>query len=150
MTGLGAQGVLTAVVSAAQTLGVFSEVRDYEPRQAMPKDGVSLALWLGPVDPIKGGLSSTSARVVIEGRLYRSVLEKPYSDVTILNALDTFIGTLSADFTLGGRLRGIDLLGMYGTTLSGIAGYIEQDSKVYRIIDIQVPLMINDVWTQAP
>jgi hypothetical protein len=43
----------------------------------------------------------------------------------------------------------VDLLGAHGIPLSARAGYDEQDSKMFRVMDINLPLVINDVWQQT-
>jgi carbon-monoxide dehydrogenase large subunit len=34
--------------------------------------------------------------------------------------------------------------------LSAVAGYINQDGKVLRVMTLTLPLVVNDVWSQAP
>ena len=60
------------------------------------------------------------------------------------------IGAYSGDFDFGGEagVRAVDLLGMTGTPLAAIAGYIEMDRKMMRVITITLPVVINDLWTQ--
>jgi hypothetical protein len=44
----------------------------------------------------------------------------------------------------------VDLLGQFGTPLSAQAGYVNQDGRLFRIMTITLPLVVNDVWGQAP
>ena len=143
-------GVLAALVSHAKATGQFIDVRDYEPKSAPSAQGVTLAIWAGPMSPVLGGLAATSARMEFTARLYRSMLAEPQSDRVILDALSTYVGRLTSDFTLGDSLRMVDLLGAYGDPLAYDMGYVEMDHKIFRLADIRVPLIINDVWTQAP
>jgi hypothetical protein len=71
-------------------------------------------------------------------------------DPAMLDAVDLLCGAYSAGFTLGGALRSIDLLGTYGAPLSAKAGYLTQDSKLYRVMTITLPCIVNDLWTQTP
>lgn len=142
-------GILTGLCDHARTLGQFAQVLDYEPKSAVDAHRVTLAVWGGPVDPVASGLAATSVRAEFTARLYRSMLAKPYSDTVLLGAVDAFIAGLSGDFDLGGRLRCVDLLGAYGAPLAYQTGYVDLDSKLYRIADVTVPLIVNDLWTQT-
>jgi hypothetical protein len=48
-------------------------------------------------------------------------------------------------------VRNVDIFGegAHGE-LSAQSGYINQDGRLLRIIDITLPLVINDVWPQTP
>ena len=67
----------------------------------------------------------------------------------LIAATDLLINTFSGDFTLGGTIMGVDLLGMSGPPLEANPGYINQDSVLYRVSDIRLPLLVADAWTQA-
>jgi hypothetical protein len=41
-------------------------------------------------------------------------------------------------------------LGAYSSGLSAAAGYLNQDDDTFRVMTIQLPLVVNDVWTQTP
>lgn len=144
---LGVTGLLATLVSHAKTLGRFAAVLDYEPKAAPDPHGVTLALWADPIEavPEDSGLNSVTARVTFAGRLYRSMLKEPQSDAEILGALDAYMVALSGDFTLGGTVRNIELLAMAATP-----GYIVQDSKLFRTVDLRIPLIVNDLWGMAP
>lgn len=140
---------LIALVTHAKKLGVFTGVLDREPGSSPAKSGVTLALWAGPVTPVTGGLNATSARMEFTARCYRSMLAEPQGDGAILAAASAFVGSLTADFDLGLSLRMVDLLGAYGEPLGYDPGYVILDDRLFRIVDIRVPLIVNDVWTQA-
>jgi len=59
-------------------------------------------------------------------------------------------GAYCGDFTLGGLVRQVDIRGAHGAGLSARAGYLEQDSAVFRVFTISVPLIVNDLWKEAP
>jgi len=56
----------------------------------------------------------------------------------------------AADFELGGNARNIDLLGQTGVQLSAQAGYVEIDNRLFRVMDITIPVIVNDAWAQTP
>lgn len=138
------------VQSHAMALGVFDAVNTYEPKSAPPV--LACAIWVDRIEPVTGsGLSSTSGKVILNVRLYGSMLQRPYGqiDPNALKATTTLITAYSGDFDFGQTVRGVDLLGMYGDRLMARAGYIPIDSKLYRVMTITLPVIINDMWPQA-
>lgn len=144
-------GVVDAVVSHAASLGIFETVNLHEPVNA-PGNGLTCAVWadrIGPV-PQASGLNITTAYVVMNIRIYTSAMQQPYDgiDPLVMEAVDSLITAYSGDFDLGGKVRNVDLLGMYGAELSAQAGYIKQDTNLYRVMTITLPMVINDSWSQ--
>lgn len=140
--------VYAALLSHGRSLGRYAAVLDYEPKSRPAARGDTLALWAGPVEPVTSGLSATSARLEFTARLYR-LMKDGVSDQGLLESVSDFVLSLSQDFDLGGQLRCIDLLGAYGAPLAYDTGYVVLDSTLFRIADIRVPLIANDVWMQA-
>jgi hypothetical protein len=102
------------------------------------------------MDPIAAsGLASTSVRVELTARGYRNMLIEPQDDTVLLGAMDALVAGLSGDFDLGGQLRNVDLLGAHGAPLAWTMGYVQQDNKLYRIADLTIPLIVNDLWGQV-
>jgi len=33
--------------------------------------------------------------------------------------------------------------------LSALAGYLNQDGKLYRVMTVTLPIIINDIWAQV-
>lgn len=142
-----------AAQSAAQKLGVFETVVLHEPKAA-PQSLPALALWLGPVTPLgaASGLSATAVRVSLRGRIYVSDLQKPEDkiDGKLLGLTSALLGAFSGGFTLGGQVMEIDLLGMYGESMSGTPGYLNHDDKFFRVQELTLPLIIDNLWEQSP
>jgi hypothetical protein len=151
--GAAVQAVFAAIQSAAQGLGVFERVYTHEPKSA-PGAGLSFACWWDSLDPYPAGsgLSAVSGRVQFSARLYRAYMAKPEDliDPVLLSAVCSFLAALSGAFSLGGTVRNADLLGESGSALSAQAAYLEMDGKPYRVADITIPVIINDLWTEAP
>jgi hypothetical protein len=78
------------------------------------------------------------------------MLAEPQDDIDLNLALATHavMSAITGDFTLGGLVRTVDLLGMTSEQLGGEAGYLNQDQKLYRVMVITVPCLVNDLWTQ--
>lgn len=146
-------GIVAEIESLARGLGVFEDVITVEPKSA-PGDGVYCAIWVDAITPIPGdsGLQSVSVNLIFQARVMKRMLSLPYGsiDPDMLTAASSLMNAYSGAFTLGGEVQSIDLLGRYGTKLAGKAGYITLDKAMFRVIDISLPLVINDVWTQVP
>jgi hypothetical protein len=141
----------SAVESHLMTLGQFDHVAFHEPKNA-PGNNLTAAVFLGPGGPAVGsGLAATDARVSFTIRIYNNMLQEPQDgiDRNILKALDAVINAYQGDFQLGANVKAVDLLGMAGDPLSWQPGYITQDSTLYRVVDITLPLLIANAWTQA-
>lgn len=150
---LGTSAILAAVISHAKATGKAERVLTHEPKSA-PGNGITVAVWVQSLRPVAGasGLASTTARLELSVRVYTNFIAKPEDaiDTRLLDAVDQLMAAYSGDFELGGLIRNVDLLGEHGDPLSADAGYLEQDSKLYRVMVITLPLIVNDLWSQAP
>ena len=144
--------LMSAVESIAMQTGQFRSVNLHEPK-AQPGSGLRCAIWAQDIEPIAeaSGLASTTGYVTLNARVYGNMLAQPEDDVDprLMTAGTVLIGAYSADFTLGGTVRNIDLTGMYGQKLGGSAGYLTIANTMYRIFTITVPCVVNDMWTQT-
>ncbi len=142
--------IMDSMVSHALSLGVFERVNQHEPKSA---PGMSCAIWCNGLGPAPGqsGLAATTGLLTFMVRIYMSALQQPYDmiDPDMLATTSKLIGAYTGDFTFSGRVRDIDLHGMTGQPMSGVAGYLSQDNKLYRVMTITVPLIVNDVWEQV-
>lgn len=145
--------ILNALLSHAKSLGVFGTVTTHEPKNA-PTAKVGASIWLNSVGPYRGsGLDSTSARVEFSIRIYKNMLTEPQDDIDkdLLKALDALMTAYSGNFTLDvDKIRAVDLLGMAGEPMSARAGYMDIDGKKFRVLVLTLPLIVDDVWSQAP
>jgi hypothetical protein len=144
--------ILAAAQGHAQALGIFERVLLHEPDDA-PGNGVTCAFWAGPGSPIpeRSGLAKTSWRLELTGRLYLDALHEPRDDIEtlLLGVLDTLVADYSGAFTLGGLVEQVDLLGAYGDPLSFKPGWGMHNHKLYRLITITLPLIVDDLYTQG-
>lgn len=91
-------------------------------------------------------------RLEVMLRIYTSMLQEPVDaiDTRVLDACDVLLAALIGDFDLGVTgVRYIDVHGSDGEELRATLGYLNQDSKLYRVMDIFVPILINDVYTES-
>ena len=144
--------ILQAAESHAAASGYFERVNRHEPKNA-PGNGLTAAIWVQGIRPAAqaSGLAKTSAVLVVNVRLYTNMLADPQDliDPNLVAATDGLMNAYNGDFTLDGLVRNVDLLAQFGEGLSARAGYLEQDRKMFRVMTINLPLDINDVWTQS-
>lgn len=142
--------LMSRVTSHAQTLGVFRKVNGHEPKSA-PGNGVTAAVWVQGVDPIESsGLDSTSVRIGLMWRLYTPMIQEAPDaiDPSAVKALDRLCAAYTGAFTLGGMVRQVDVRGAYGEPMQARAGYLNQDGRMFRVMDVTLPLIVNDLWTE--
>jgi hypothetical protein len=146
-------GILAAIESHAGTTGRFETVLKHEPKSA-PGSGVSLAIWMQDIatDPRSSGLQTVSLRVEVNARVYMSMLLEPQDsiDPDVVGALAKFMSNLVGDYTLGGLCQSIDIFGRAGEKLRARAGYQSIDGKMYRVMTVTIPVIVDDVWEQVP
>jgi hypothetical protein len=144
--------VTNGLTSHAMASGWFDRVNGHEPKSP-PGYGLTAAFWnqnLGPVAEASG-LATTTGRLIYMARLYQNALSEPADaiDPNLIKAADVLFTAYSGDFELGGNVRNIDLLGQHGQALTGQAGYITVNQTMYRIYDITIPVIVNDLWSQS-
>jgi len=142
--------IFAAMQSHALASGYFERVNKHEPKNAPPA-GLSAAIWVDYLGPAESGLASTSTVVRFNVRIYQNMIAEPQDaiDPAMLTATAALMEDYSGDFTLGGNVRNVDLLGSTGSPLQARAGYINQDGQMMRTMTIEVPTVINDQWSQA-
>jgi hypothetical protein len=155
MASLNTSAIIDAVVSDALATGLFESVNAHEPKSA-PTAGLTASVWLQRIAPAVGdsGLGVTSGLLTLNLRIYTSMRSiGPEADDSIdpavADATDALMALFGGGFTLGGLIRDVDLLGEFGTPLSGEAGYITIGGAMYRCMTITIPCVVNDVWQQA-
>lgn len=147
-------GIFDAQQSYALATGLFERVNTHEPKNA-PGRGLTAALWVQRIGPVPegSGLSETTGIVTFTLRIYSDMLAEPQDaiDPNMLTAVDVLMTAYSGAFTLGGLIRNIDLLGAHSPGgLSAQAGYLNVSGKLNRVMDLTIPCVVNDLWSQAP
>lgn len=151
---IGILEIVDAVTSHASASGLFATVEGHEPKSAPPNGVLTFAVWAQSVRPaMSSGISKSSAVLTLNLRIYTSFIKvgDPDSiDPRLIDAVDIMMTAYASDFTLGDRVRCIDLRGIEGIPLSVEAGYLTQDGKMYRVMTITLPLIVNDAWNEVP
>jgi len=121
---------------------------------APPIAELSAAVWPDSVGIAETTLNSLveihtlTVRIMIDWLRYKDA-EREYK---IMDAQSRFLTDLVEDFQLGGNIRAIDFAGMYGASVSIDWGRIDigSPSKIYRVVDMRIPLIIDSTDTLAP
>lgn len=146
-------GLVAAIQSHADTTALFERVTVGEPKNA-PGNGLSVAVFFSDVHPLAAasGLASATVRVAFTVRVMKPMLSQPYGDIDpdILTATDGLMRAYVGAFTLDGEVRNIDVFGQHGTSLSASSGYVTIDKVMYRVVDITLPMIVNDLWNETP
>lgn len=144
--------IMSALVTIAKKSGLFANVNEFEPR-GQPANGLTLALISGPLTPASSsGLNGLSLRWQIDGQIYLPMHIEPPKDIDfkLMNAAGLYLEDLCGQFTLGGLVRCVDVLGSDGERLSATPGYIDHNDKLYRVAQLMIPLVLNQKWTLTP
>jgi hypothetical protein len=146
-------GILDAAVSHASASGHFDQVNGHEPVHPPASGGLTAGVWVDRAVPVRSsGLDSVTALVVLNVRLYTSAQQLPLDaiDPAMVAAVDALCTAYVGDFTLGGLVRQVDVFGTHGQPLDVRAGYLAQDGALQRVMTISLPVIVNDLWEEAP
>lgn len=154
---IGINALINAIVSHASESGHFATVQGHEPKSAPTTaagSDLTFAVFLSGLGPARSGsgLASTTARVELTGRIYLPFTSQPEDliDPRLAEACDDLFEALTGDLELGSNARNVDVLGGQGQGLSARAGYQTIDGATFRTVDIIIPIIVNDAWTQSP
>lgn len=142
----------SAAMSHAQALGMFEQVLGHEPVSA-PGSGLIYALWVSDLAPVpnRSGLNVVSVRLELTGRVFMPADSQPEDDVdtAVTGAVNGLLREYCGDFTLGGTVANVDLLGAHGPALRAKFGYARFDSTTYRVATLTLGLIINGTWNEV-
>jgi hypothetical protein len=145
--------LFNALTSLAASSGQFDVVTGHEPKGAPTLTGVSCAVWVSDLRTIQSsGLASVSMRIEFTMRVYTNMLQEPQDsiDPRILGATDAIFSALAGNFDIDvNGVRYIDVLGSDGEALRATAGFADQDGKKFRVMEIFVPVILNDVYAEV-
>ena len=146
------QALIDAVASDALVTGIFDTVNAHEPTSA-PGNGMTCSIWSSDIRSVpSSGLGAVSVLVELTARIQTPrIQEDPNTiDPLIMQAVGTLMAEFGGGFTLGGIVREIDLLGQHSSGLGAKPGYVTQNNVVYRVMDMTVPIIVNDLYAEVP
>jgi hypothetical protein len=113
----------------------------------------TVSIWLASLNPIAevSGLAATSLRLELSIRIYENFKSQPEDEIDkrLLDATSKLMEAYTGDFQLGGTVMDVDLLGAHGDPLGAEGGYLSQDSSLFRVVVMTLPIIISDVYTQT-
>jgi len=140
---------LTKVTSSLKALGLFTDVLTVEPKSPFGK-GYAAAVFFASAAPATevSSLTYASGLYVFTLRIYTDMLAEPAGqiDPKLIGVVDNVFDALLGDFDLGATVKNIDVFGQMGTPLRAEAGYVDVGGTMYRVVDITLPLVVNDTW----
>lgn len=153
--------VISAVVSHAAAGGYCTAWQAHEPKGQGAQPGeIVVGAWLQSIGPMprNSSLKHTGAVVTLLVRYYLDALppgaeqaDMDAIDPKAVDAVQDLLSRLNGDFTLGGLVHAVDPLGgIAGQAMRAEAGYVTLSGKLQRIFDVTVPIVVEDVWNQAP
>ena len=133
-------------------LALFGGVTTHEAK-SKPIGDMSAEIWGMDVRPMAqvSGMAETAGAVTFHVRIRTPMLQKPEDDTDkrLISASLTLMGEYSGNFTLGGTVMAVDLLGMGGESLGVQLGYLEQDGTLFRVSTVTLPIIIDNIATQG-
>lgn len=142
-----ANALFASLQSYAEKLALFQAVDTHEPANA-PGNRLYCSIVLASVraDGNISGLAEASGTVTFSVRIWSAAMQRPLDsiDPEVLGAAMAYMGALSGGLTLGDTIRNIDIFGMDAQTK-----WADFQGKQYRLIEITVPAVINDLWTEV-
>lgn len=144
-----AKALMQSVQSHAQQLGLFKGgISLHAPISTPPND---LAAWitLESAEPVvSSGLAAVSIHVTLLVHITMSLNTRPLDDVdpAVLGAAAVLMNAYSGAFTLGGLVREVDIFG----GLKAEANYLLYEGNPMRTVQVTLPMIVNDAWTEAP
>jgi hypothetical protein len=154
MAGVDVAAIFSAVISPAETLGVFDRVNGYEPKNA-GVSGLVCSYFLDYFGPMasQSGLDRTTMGLVFQARIQTSMLAEPAEqiDPAILGATAVLMNAYHGNFDLGfADGTELDLLGYWWPGgLAARAGYVDAGQTKYRAMILSIPLTVRDAFPQV-
>ena len=147
-TGFDIKPVIQAIESFVAQNGYQGKVGVGEPKSP-PAEEIAAAVFLRSLSVIDATLTTLDGHAMVTIRLYRDMLAEPTEDNEYKLAAAAFqlLADVAAGFTLSGLVRHVDFAGAGGNTLVVQFGYTDIGGRLFRIADIDMPMIINDIAT---
>lgn len=154
MPALDPEAIASAIRSHIAAGGHCQTVTGHEPKVAPAGAGdIAAGVWFGTLgpSPSNSSLSATDVIVVMTARFYLPTLTEPQDEIDprATRATIDLMSRVTGDFTLGDTCDFVDLLGQHGTPMAAQAGYVEIGRALQRVVDVTIPAVVHDAWSQA-
>ena len=125
--------------------GLFADVQIGEPMSAPDtSDRAFAAILLGPRRVVETTLATSVEERSVIIRVYIAVRREPRQDIEfeLDEIASDILSRLGGDFELGGDIRQVWVTGMVASP-----AYQQVGTVMYRLIDITVPMIVDDSVT---
>lgn len=129
--------------------GYLTRAQIAEPKNA-PTDNVAAAIFMSSSTMGTAYLGNqVEEHHVVTVRFYVDMMHEPSKKIEfrLSEVVAEFTDDLLGDFSLGENVREVDYAGMGGTPLSARYGYSDISGKMYRIVDLSLPLNVDNSVT---
>lgn len=121
------------------------------PKKPVPAQGPQLfgAVFMLSASVATLTLNKTIELHVVGIRVFRNFLTEPVENIQfeLAEAVSRIENDLVGDYDLGATIRNIDVGGQYGQPLRSDWGTLDLAGVMYDIVDITVPLIVDDSAT---
>lgn len=144
-----------AVAGKVSGTGRFLSVSKHDWRAAPSEPGLVAAIIGQRLTPlVTSGLASMSVRceVIVRILLNGQLDPQDLIDFELLGGADAIMGAIVGDSKLGfsdGSVRCVDIFGSDGEPLRAECGWVDIDRTQYRMCDVFLPILLNDVWSEG-
>lgn len=149
---LNPQPLFDAAITHLQSLGLFEQVNGHA-ADVSPGYGLVATVEFVDMVPVRSsGLAATSVRILLAVTIMTGVEQEPADaiDPEVLTAAGRVFEAYIGDFELGGLVRAVDVRGGYGEPLRARGGYGTVQGIKTRAVIIDLPLVVNDPFPEAP
>lgn len=148
MAAFAIRSTLKAVQNYLAASGWVRTAQVGEPKSP-PGEGVTAAVFMSNWSVAQLTLSTTIEVHTVTLRFYRNMLQTPTEDIEfeLARILSEVTSDLLGEFDLGATIRNVDAGGQYGQGLSARWGYVDVGGTLYRLVDLTLPLIVDDSAT---
>lgn len=147
-------GISNAIAGKVSATGYFLSVTKHDWRSAPSEPGLVAAVIGQNITPLlSSGLASVSMRLEVIVRILLKPGEpEDLIDFALLGGADAVMGAMISDSKIGitdGSVRCVDVLGSDGEPLRAECGWVDIGQTQYRMCDVFIPILLNDVWNEG-
>lgn len=146
------EAVFIALQSMLQTSGRYDTVNRHEVKNA-PLTSLTAEIWADRIEPAPAmsGLAVGSVLATFRVRIGMGMLTEPQDaiDPAVIGAVVDLFTRLYGDLDLGTDGAELGPFVAEGGGLFAQAGYVPRDGKLYRVMDVYVPVIIFDAFPQV-
>uniref|UniRef100_A0A6M3XKI5 Uncharacterized protein n=1 Tax=viral metagenome TaxID=1070528 RepID=A0A6M3XKI5_9ZZZZ len=139
------KATLQAISSYIQASGYVQKSTIGEP-ESPPGERLAASVYMGNISIVSLTLNTTIEVHTVILRLYMDMLAEPTEGIEfkLAEVVSGIFHDLLGEYDLGTTIRNVDAGGIYGSPLRATWGYVDVGGKMYRIVDMSIPLIVDD------